>query len=185
MHVPVEQQQDVVDGDVLAQFIHNRDAVGVSIHRQAEIIAVIVHRRGQQAQRLRVGCGRTAAKQRIVALVNERYTAARFGQDRAQRELPNPVHGVHDHLETGIADGLKIDQGLHGVHVLVGEVAPLYDAGVQRYVQFQFDDFVSGKRVGLGLNLPGFMVQQQRPIAVENLQAVPFRRVVAGGKARP
>jgi bifunctional N-acetylglucosamine-1-phosphate-uridyltransferase/glucosamine-1-phosphate-acetyltransferase GlmU-like protein len=27
---------------------------------------------------LRVGCGRTAAKQRIVALVNERYTAARY-----------------------------------------------------------------------------------------------------------
>ena len=103
-----------------------------------------MHGRGQQPQRLRVGCGRTAAEQRIVALVNERHTAARFGQDRAQGELPNPVHGVHDHLETGIADGLKVDQALHGIHVLVGEVARLYDPGVQRDVQFQLDDFVGG-----------------------------------------
>ena len=62
MDIPVEQQKDVVDGYVLAQFVHNRDAVGVSIHRQAQIVAVIVHGRGQQAQRLRVGCGRTAAE---------------------------------------------------------------------------------------------------------------------------
>ena len=60
----------------------------------------------------------------------------------------------------------------------------LYDAGAQRYVQFQLDDFVGGERVGLGLNLPGFMVQQQRPVAVENLQAVPFRRIVAGGESQ-
>src|ERR1019366_3301173 len=182
MDIPVEQQQDVVDGYVLAQFIHNRDAVGVPIHGQAEIVMVIVHRGGQQPQRLRVGRRRTAAKQRIVALVNERHTAARFGQDRAQRELPNTVHGIHDHLEAGIANGLKIDQGLHGVHVLVGEVAPLYDAGVQRHVQLQLDDFVGGERVGLGLDLLCFMVQQPRPIAAEYLQAVPFRRVVAGGE---
>src|ERR1017187_1643852 len=83
-----------------------------------------------------------------------------------------------------MANGLEIDQALHGVHVLVGVVAPLYDAGVQRHVQLQLDDFVGGERVGLGLDLLCFMVQQQRPIAVENLQAVPFRRVVAGGEGQ-
>ena len=79
----------------------------------------------EQAQRLRVGRGRTAAKQRVVALVNERHAAARFGQDGAQGELADAVHGVHDHLEAGIADGLKIDELLDGVHVFVGQVARL------------------------------------------------------------
>ena len=96
----------------------------------------------KQPQRLQVGRGRAAAEERVVALVNERHAAARFGQDRAQRELPHAVHRIHDHLEPGLADGFEVDQRLDGVHVLVGEVAPLDDAGFERQIQFQLDHVV-------------------------------------------
>ena len=45
-----------------------------------------------------------------MALVNERHAAARFGENGAQRELADSIHGVHDHFERGIADGFEIDQ---------------------------------------------------------------------------
>ena len=63
VHVPIEQQQDVVDGDVLAEFIHNRDAVGIAVHRQADVVAAFVHGRSQQPQRFRIGRGRASAEQ--------------------------------------------------------------------------------------------------------------------------
>ena len=41
--IPIEQQQDVVDRDVFAAFVDNGDAVGVAIHGEAEVVAVVAH----------------------------------------------------------------------------------------------------------------------------------------------
>ena len=132
-----------------------------------------------------MGAGERPPNKRIVALVDKGHAAARFGQDRAERELADAVHRVDDHLETGIADRLQVDQLFHGVHICVGEVAPLDDAGVQRDVEFQLDDVVRGEPVGLVLDLARFVVEQQRAIAVEDFEAVPLRRIVAGGESQP
>ena len=63
VHVPVEQQQNVVDGDVLAPLVHNGDAVGVAVHGEADVVAAFAHGGGQQAQRLGIGRGRAAAEE--------------------------------------------------------------------------------------------------------------------------
>ncbi len=76
----------------------------------------------------------------------------------------------------------QIDQRFHRIDVFVGEIAVPHDAGFQRDVQVHLDDLLQGEPVGLGLDLPGLVVQQQRAIAVEDLEAVPLRRIVAGGK---
>ena len=70
-----------------------------------------------------------------------------------------------------------------GVHVVVGEVAALDDACVERNVQFQFDDVVGGQAIGLVFDLARLVVEEERSIAVENLEAVPLRRIVTGGES--
>ncbi len=123
VQVPVEQQQKIVDGDILAAFVHDGDAVGVAIHGQAEVVTAVAHGGAEQPQRFGIGRGRAAAEERIVPLMDERHAAAGFGEHRAESELADAVHGVYDDFEPGVANGREVDQRFHGVHVLVGEIA--------------------------------------------------------------
>ena len=139
----------------------------------------------EQPQRLRVRRRRAPAEQRIVPLVDERHAAARLGQDGSERQLANAVHRIDNHFQPGIADRFQVDQLLHGIHVLVGEVLRLHDAGLQREIEFQLDDVLRRERVSLRLDLLRLVVEQQRAVAAKNLQPVPLRRIVAGGEASP
>ncbi len=124
----------------------------------------------------------TPAEERIAALVDEGDPAARLGEDDAERELADAVHRIHDDAQPGFADGVQIDQFFDGVHVLVGHVAPPDDPGFERQAEFELDHFGGGQAVGLGGDGARLFVQEQRPVAAEDFQAVPFRRVVAGGE---
>ncbi len=182
VHVPIQQEQDVIDGDVFAALVHDGDAVGVAIGGQSQVVAIFDDVRRQQPQGVQVRRRRAPAKQRVMPFVDECHPAARFGEDGAQRELAHAVHRVHDHLEAGLADGVEVYQGLHRVHVLVGEIAGPDNAAFQRDVQINLDDLLEGEPVGLGLYLAGFVVQEQRAVAVEDFEAIPLGRVVAGGE---
>ena len=61
---------------------------------------------------------------------------------------------------------------------------PPDQAALQRDVQVDLDDLLQGEPVRLGLNLLRLVVQQQRAVAVEDLEAVPLGRIVAGGKGQ-
>ncbi len=78
VHVPIKQQQDVVDSDVFAPLIHDGDAIGIAVCRQAQVVAPLDHLCPQEAQRLQVRSGRAAAEERIVPLVDEGDPAARL-----------------------------------------------------------------------------------------------------------
>ena len=128
VQVPVQQQQDVVDRNVLATLVEDGHAVGITVHREAEIVVPFLHLRTQQPQRLRIRSRRPSTEQRIVPLVDERHPAARLGQHRAQRELANAVHRIDNDLQPSLANLVEVDQCLYRVHVFVGEVALLDDA---------------------------------------------------------
>ncbi len=84
--------------------------------------------------------------------------------------------------KAGLADGIHVDELFDGIHVLVGHVAPFDDTGFHGQVEVEFDDLGGAELVGLGGDLAGFLVEQQRAVAAEDFQAVPFRRVMAGGE---
>ena len=48
VHVPVDQQEDVVDRDVFAALVHDGNTVGVAVHGEAEVVASVAHGAGQQ-----------------------------------------------------------------------------------------------------------------------------------------
>src|ERR1035437_6200346 len=119
-----------------------------------------------------------------MALVNERYPAPRLGENRAERELPNSVHRVNNDLETRAADHFEINEGFHGIDVIVREVTPPHDAPLQRDIEIDFDDLFEGEPVRLSLNLLRLVVKQQRTVATKYLEAVPIRWIVAGGEGQ-
>ena len=95
----------------------------------------------------------------------------------------------------------NIDKSFGAVHVLrsvdldvyAGQVTALVGdngagkstliKGVAGIYSFDSGEYLfEGQSVGLGLNLLRLVVQQQRAVAVEDLEAVPFGRVMAGGE---
>src|SRR5271157_447367 len=182
VEIPVEQQEDVVDGDVVAALVDNGDAVGVAVHGKAQIAAVIAHGGGKQAQGVGVGSRRAAAEQRVMALVQEGDAAAGFGENDAERKLADAIHQVDLELEPRLANRLEIDQPLDGIDVFVGEIAPLDEAGPQGGREIEDQDVANREGVGLGFDGAGLLIEQQRAIGPKNFKAVPLRRVVAGGE---
>ena len=55
---------------------------------------------------------------------------------------PTPYMGSTMTLQAGLADGFDVDQLLDRVHVFVGDIAQLDDAGLEGHVQLELDDFV-------------------------------------------
>jgi len=182
MQVPVKQEQQVVDVHVIAMLIHHGDAVGITVGRQAQVVVLVAHVRAQHPQRIQVRRGRAPTEERVVALMNEGNPTARLIQDDSQRQVAHAVHRVDDHLQPRPADSIHVDQGLDAVDVSVGKVTPLYYFCFQRDIDGNLDHVRGGYRVGFLLDAVGFVGHQQRPVAVEYLQTVPGRRVVAGGK---
>ena len=138
----------------------------------------------EQPQRFQVGRRRAAAEQGVVALVNERHPAARLGENRAQRQLPDAVHRIDDDLEPGAADRVEINQGFDRINVFVREIAPPDEAALQRNIQIDLDDLLQGEPVRLGLDRLRLIIQQERAIAMKHFEAIPFGRIVAGGKGQ-
>src|SRR5258706_14999972 len=109
VHIPVNQQQDVIGGDVIAQFIHDGDTVGVAVGGQAQIVFAILDGADQLLQGFEVRGWGAPAEERVVAFVDERDTAARLGQDDIQGELAHTVHRGDDDFQVGFAGHVQAD----------------------------------------------------------------------------
>jgi len=128
VQIPVQEQQQVVDVDILAPLIDQRDAVRVAVGGQPQVVVFVAHICAQQAQRVEVRRGRAAAEQRIAPLVDEGDAAARLVEDNAERQMCDAIHRVDDDPQARLADRGHVDERLHPVHVLVDEVATLDNA---------------------------------------------------------
>ncbi len=120
-----------------------------------------------------------------MAFVDESDPAAGVGEDRAERQLRGAVHRVDDDLEPGGSDRLDVDELLDVVDIRVGEVALDDDACPAGQVQLDLDHLGLGERIGLVLVAAGLVLHGQRAVAAEDFEAVPNRRVVAGGEDEP
>ncbi len=185
VEIEVEKEQQFVGGNEGAVGVHNGDAVGVAVHGQAEIVAPFAHGGDEAGQGLEIRGGGASAEEGIVALVDGGHPAAGFGEDGLQGDAPHAVHGVEDHVQPGLADGLHVDQGFHGIDVGVGIVDHLDPAALLGRVQFDFDHLCGVEPVGFIFDLAGLLVQGQGAIAGEDFQPVPLGRVVAGREDQP
>src|ERR1035437_1380246 len=183
VELPVDQQQQVIGGYVLAPLVDDGNSVRVAISGHTQVVvALVADACDEHLQGLEIRSWRAAAKQRVVALVDEGDPAAGVREDRAEGQLRGAVHRVDDDLEPGRADGLNVDELLDVVDIGVAEVAFHDDASLEGEVEFDFDDLSLREGARLLFVAAGLVVHGQRAIALEDLQAVPFRRVVAGGK---
>ena len=142
VHIPIQQQQDVVDRDVLAALVHDRDPVGIAVRRQPKVVVPFLHLRTQQPQRLQFGAGERPPNSglwRSWMNVTRQRASVRMVPSVS---CPTPYIGSTMTFSPAWRISLEIDQRLHRVHVFVGEIALLDDAGFQREIQLQLDDVV-------------------------------------------
>ena len=183
--VVVEQDQDLVGGEVGAGVVDDAQAVRVPVGGDAQVRTGLDDGVAQGGDGPLSGRGHAAPEQGVVAVVDDIHLAAGGQQDRLQARLGDPEHRVQHDVHVGVADGLGVELVDDGVQVPVDGALDgdeLAGAGLMG---------LDATHVGIG-QAPqgGGELVSDRLVGVaaagqEDLDAVVQGRVVGGGHGHP
>ncbi|ETJ03940.1 MAG: hypothetical protein Q605_AUC00769G0003 [Actinomyces urogenitalis DORA_12] len=179
--VVVEEDQDLVGGEVVPLVIDDPQPVGVAVGGDAQVRAALDDGVLECCQGALGRRGHTAAEEGVVALVDDVNLAAGREQDRLQAGLGHAEHGVQDEVEVGVADRLDVELVQDGVQVPVDGVLDGHQLAAADLVGLQGLDVLLAQ--GVDLLGEGLSELQVRVTASgqEDLDAVVQGGVVGGG----
>ena len=163
--------------DTLSQTVHEGAAVGIRVHGKAHRTAVLLHGFTQVAQVLR-NRFRTARERAVGFAMHAHHFATELFQQARHNVAARTVHGIHGHLEMLRLDGFHVHERNLERAIDMDAVGIRRDFVLAHRAVIRIGEVV---RIGELEKLLHVIGPEEESLVVEELERVPFERVMACG----